>query len=190
MKLLTSIGFPVRDADNGEAAIQEWDEWKPRLILMDVHMPGMDGLEATRRIKANPGGRETAIVVMTASAMEEDRRTISASGADDFQAKPCPEDELLEKIRATLNIAYEYEELSAAEDLPHAGAIADKIGQIPRELAEEIRNATSTGDKELLDQLILKVCDTADSVSAHALQELADNYDYDALTQLLEEAPR
>ena len=55
-----------------------------------------------------------------------------------------------------------------------------------RGLVEEIRNATSAGNKELLDKLILQVCETADSESANALQELADTYDYDALTQLLE----
>ena len=75
MKLLPSIGFSVRGADNGEAAIRNWEEWNPQLILMDVHMPVMDGLEATRRIKADPRGKETAIVVLTASAMDNDRRS-------------------------------------------------------------------------------------------------------------------
>ena len=78
MKLLASIGFSVRAAENGEAAIRDWEEWSPRLILMDVHMPVMDGLEATRRIKADPRGKETVIVALTASAMN-DQRVAAAS---------------------------------------------------------------------------------------------------------------
>jgi signal transduction histidine kinase/CheY-like chemotaxis protein len=189
MKLLTSIGFSVQGADNGEAGLRSWAEWNPRLILMDVHMPVMDGLEATRRIKSDPRGKDTAVIVLTASAMDEDRRSFAQSGADDFQAKPCREDELLEKIRALLNITYEYEEMSETGGASLAGLAAlsaNRLGPLPRELVEEIRNATSAGNKELLDKLILQVCEAADSESAHALQELADTYDYDALTQLLE----
>ena len=76
-----------------------WEEWNPRLILMDLHMPFMDGFEATRRIKADPRGKETVIVVLTASALDEDRLTVAQSGADDFLTKPCREDVLLEKMR-------------------------------------------------------------------------------------------
>jgi hypothetical protein len=61
---------------------------------------------------------------------------------------------------------------------------------LPRELIEEIRNATLTGNKKLLDELILKVPGAGDAESAQGLQELADRYEYDALTQLLEEACR
>jgi len=193
MKLLTSIGFSVRGAENGEAAIRNWREWNPRLILMDVHMPVMDGLEATRIIKADPRGKETVIVTLTASAMDDDLRTISQSAADDFLAKPCREDELLEKMGALLNIAYEYEEMSEDESQPLAGVAAlsaEGLRQLPLELVEELRNATSSGNKKLLDKLILKVRETEDAGSAQALKELADKYEYDALTRLLEEACR
>ena len=71
---------------------------------MDIHMPVMDGLEATRIIKADPRGKETAVVVLTASAMAEDRLNVAQSGADDFLSKPCREDELLEKMRALLKV--------------------------------------------------------------------------------------
>jgi two-component system sensor histidine kinase/response regulator len=188
-KLLISVGFSVRTADNGEAAMRNWVKWNPRLILMDVHMPVMDGLEATRRIKADPRGKETTIVALTASAMADDRRRVSESGADDFLAKPCHEDELLEKMRVFLNIAYDYEDTSANADHTLAGASlfnASKLEQLPQKLIEELGNATSSGNKKLLDELILKVHESGSAESAHALQELADKYEYDALTRLLE----
>jgi PAS domain S-box-containing protein len=175
IKLLSSIGFLVRGADNGEAAIRSWEERNPRLILMDVHMPVMRG-------------KETIIVALTASALEDDRRNVSESGADDFLAKPCLEGELLEKLGALLNIAYEYEERSGAEDQPLAGAAAlstEKLGKLPRELIEEIRNATLSGNKRLLDKLFLEVSETGDAESARGLQELADRYEYDTLTRML-----
>ncbi len=185
MKLLTSIGFSVRGAENGEAAIRSWEEWNPQLLLMDVHMPVLDGLEATRRIKADPRAKGTFVIVLTASAMDDDRRTVSQSGADDFLAKPCPEDELLEKIRVLLDIAYDYD-----EDKHLAGVATltlERLGLIPQELVRELREATLTGDKRLLDKLILKVSETEDAESARALQQLADRYDYDALMRLLDQ---
>jgi CheY-like chemotaxis protein len=191
MKLLTSIGFSVSEADNGEAAIRNWEQWNPGLILMDMHMPVMDGLEATRRIKADPRGKETVIAVLTASAMDDDRRAVSQSGADGFLTKPCREDELFEKMRALLNITYDYEEMSGAEGQPFIGVAAlsaEKLGQLPRELIDKLLNATLNGNKKLLDQLILKVRETKDAEFAQALQELADKYEYDALTRWLEEA--
>jgi CheY-like chemotaxis protein len=153
----------------------------------------MDGLEATRRIKADPRGRETVIIALTASAMDEDRRAVSQSGADDFVTKPCHEGELLEKIRIPLKIAYDYEEASEAEGQPAAGVAAlsaERLGQIPQELLTELRNATLSGNKRLLDKLILEIPETGNADSAQALQELADRYEYDALTRLLEEACR
>ncbi len=193
VKLLGSIGFSVLSADNGEAAIRAWEQWSPQLILMDVHMPIMDGLEATRRIKADPRGIATIIIVLTASAMEADRRAVAQSGADDFVAKPCNEGELLESMRTHLGIVYDYEEMSEAEGQHVVGVSAlksDSLRHIPRELIGEIRNATMAGNKKLLDKLILKVPENGDTESANALQELADRYEYDALTRLLEEACR
>src|SRR5208282_4782336 len=149
---------------------RNWEEWNPQLILMDVHMPVMDGLEATRRIKADPRGKQTAIVALTASAMDDDQRRVSQSGADDFLAKPCAEDELLEKIRLRLNVEYDYEEIGEANGQPFAGAMAlsaERLGRLPLKLVEELRNATLTGNKKLLDKLIVAVRETEYSESAH-----------------------
>ncbi len=189
-KLLTSIGFSVRGADNGETAIRNWKDWRPRLILMDVHMPVMDGLEATRRIKAHARGKETIIVVLTASAMDEDRRAVAQSGADGFVAKPCREDDLLERMRALLNITYDYQEIDSVESQSpvEIAALSAALAQLPLDLIEGLREATSSGNKRLLDKLIVQVREGEDAGSAHALQELANKYQYDALTRLLDEA--
>ena len=191
-KLLASIGFSVQIADNGEAGIRNWEAWDPELILMDVHMPVMDGLEAIRRIKTDPRGKETVIVALTASAMDDDRKTAYQSGADDFLSKPCRESELLEKIGRHLNIQYEYEKMSQDhEDWPLVGVETlgvERLGLLPLEMLNQLGNATLGGDKKSLDHLILEISKTLDVGVAQALQELANNYDYDALTKLLDAA--
>lgn len=193
-KLLTSIGFSVRSANNGEAAIRNWEEWEPQLILMDVHMPVMDGLEATRRIKANPRGKKTVIVALTASAMDDDREATAQSGANDFLSKPCREDELLKKIGDHLNIEYEYDDKSRDDEgrlqAADEALIEGKLGLLPLELLDKLRNATLGGDKRGLDQLILQLGETGDIGVAQVFQGLANNYDYDALMKLLDVACR
>ena len=193
-KLLASIGFSVQSADNGEAAIRNWEEWDPQLILMDVHMPVMDGLEAIRRIKADPRGKETVIVALTASAMDDDRETAYQSGANDFLSKPCRESELLKKIGGHLNLEYEFEEMNQDdEDRLLVGVEplnAERLGLLPLELLNKLRNATLGGDKRSLDHLIHEISEPEDVGITRVLQGLADNYDYDALTKLLDAACR
>jgi len=133
---------------------------------------------------------------MTASVLDEDRRKVRQSGADDFLAKPCREEVLLEKVRALLNIAYDYEDTSESDSRPDAPARAlwaervTHVTQLPRELIEQLRDATSNGDKRLLNKLIARVDQGKDFEFARDLQRLADRYEYDTLTRLLEEACR
>jgi PAS domain S-box-containing protein len=191
VKLLTSIGFSVRSADNGETAIRNWEEWEPQLILMDVHMPVMDGLEATRRIKANSRGKGTIIVALTASAMEDDREAASQSGASAFLSKPCREDELLKTIGDHLKVEYEYEKSKNDENKFQADGetvSAERIGLVPLELLRKVSYAIQGGDKKGLDRLILEISETVDRDIAQVLQGLANSYDYDALTRLVDAA--
>ena len=75
----------------------------PALILMDVSLPGIDGLEATRRLKAAPETRDIPVVALTAHTMASDRDTALAVGCDDFDTKPIELPRLLEKIESLLN---------------------------------------------------------------------------------------
>ena len=178
---------------NGFEAIELTAQTAPDLVIMDVHMPVLDGLEATRRIKADPRGKETMVVTLTASAMDDDRHAVMQSGADGFLSKPLREEDLLEKIRILLNIAYVYEELNGAEGRPlsdGAPQSAESLDNLPLVLLNDLLNATLDGNKKLLDKLIRKVRATGAREAADALQGLADHYAYDSLTRLLEEACR
>jgi CheY-like chemotaxis protein len=185
MKLLRLLGFSVQGADNGATALRSWEEWNPDLILMDVHMPVLDGLEAIRSIKAESRGKSTVIIALTASAMEDQRQEALEAGADDFIAKPCDQKELLNKIAVQLKIEYDYE--TDANDGKAAG-LNKGLGELPRELAKDLLSATLRGKKHLMDGTILKIREGGHQESANALQKLSDNYEYEALARLLEEA--
>jgi PAS domain S-box-containing protein len=195
MQLLSSLGCEVRGSENGADAIKDWEEWSPRMILMDVHMPVMDGLEATRRIKADARGKDTRIVVLTASAMDDDRRRVAESGADDFLAKPCSENQLLQKMATLLDLTLEYADTPLVDHQIVSDAAtlsAERLARLPLRLLEELRDATLGGDKKMLNKLIQQVRDLENSNSmqalANALSDLADKYQYDTLMRVLEEA--
>jgi two-component system, cell cycle response regulator DivK len=86
--LLTSKGYTVRTADAAEQALNVLETFTPRLILMDIQLPGMDGLELTRRLKADPARRDIVIVALTAYAMKGDEEKARAAGCDGYLTKP------------------------------------------------------------------------------------------------------
>jgi two-component system cell cycle response regulator DivK len=86
--LLTSEGYQVRTAADAAEALAVLSECHPRLILMDIQLPGIDGLELTRRLKADPSTRDITIVGLTAYAMKGDEERIRAAGCDGYIPKP------------------------------------------------------------------------------------------------------
>ncbi|MEM9286288.1 MAG: response regulator, partial [Pseudomonadota bacterium] len=100
--LISGLGFDIEIAENGRVAVEKFVENKPDLIIMDVSMPEVDGLEATRLIREYERRHEfgrVPIIAATAHAMEEDRRRCRKAGMDDYIAKPLRQDAILAKIR-------------------------------------------------------------------------------------------
>nr|WP_233061293.1 response regulator [Parvularcula mediterranea] len=100
--MIAGLGFEIEIADNGKIAVEKFKEERPDLIIMDVSMPEMDGLEATKAIRAYE--RETSfgrvpIIAATAHAMEEDKKRCREAGMDDYVAKPLRQDAILAKIK-------------------------------------------------------------------------------------------
>ena len=128
-QLLGPVGFEIRLATNGAEAVHEFEVWRPHLILMDFRMPVMDGHEAIRRIRAIAGGKDSKIIAVTASAMDENRQELIAIGADDFISKPFREMDLFQKIHDHAGVEYVYvEEPAAADPQQTAGLTAESPG--------------------------------------------------------------
>jgi CheY-like chemotaxis protein len=92
--ILVAEGYEVKTAIDAEDALKVLESFTPRLILMDLQLPRMDGLELTRRLKADPARRDVVIIALTAYAMKGDERKAFAAGCDDYMSKPIDIDAL------------------------------------------------------------------------------------------------
>ena len=101
--LLQSEGYIIRTASEGNEALSILNTFEPSLVLMDIQLPGIDGLEVTRRIKANPDTQGIIVVALTASAMKGDEGKVRAAGCDGYISKPFESRKLLLQIREYLD---------------------------------------------------------------------------------------
>ena len=100
--LLTHAGFEVLEAVDGEQGVAMAADRQPDLILMDIQLPYVDGYEATRRIKSNPGLRQIPIIAVTSYALSGDEAKARAAGGDGYIAKPFSPRAILAKVREFL----------------------------------------------------------------------------------------
>ncbi|NET46243.1 GAF domain-containing protein [Okeania sp. SIO2B3] len=192
VKLLTSVGFTVQEAENGKQAIEIWQNWQPHLILMDMRMPVMNGYEATTNIRSKLKGKSTKIIALTASAFEEDKRAILSAGCDDFVRKPFQESELLKKIGKYLEVKYIYaaqkinnENINenSPEKILNYSEITAKIAKMPLEWTKKLNHAASMGSDDEIFQL-LKQIPQGNATLTTALTDLVENFRFDIIIDL------
>lgn len=186
--LLQTVGFlNLREADNGLRALEITQEWRPHLIWMDMRMPVMSGTEATRLIKALPDGQTIKIIALTASAFEEDKRTLIESGCDDFLRKPYRENEIFDLITKHLGVSYNYAETSSEETADHPSVYlsSSDLMSIPETLRNTLHQAIIDLNLEKIRETTEKIKET-DRVVATALQKLADDFEYDKMLALFD----
>lgn len=152
-RMLQDLGCQVTIANNGEEAISIWNQHRPEIILMDVQMPLMGGLEATALIRQKENGN-IPIVAVTASASETDRQTCLAAGMDGYLSKPLHRDALvaeLNRLCPSFDISKVMENLG--DDLPLFRDIsAVFIQEIPAQLSG-LKERLEAGDHDMAKRL-------------------------------------
>ncbi len=149
-KLLEPLGLEVREAVNGQEAVEQFKKWHPHLIWMDIRMPVMTGLEATRLIRESENGATTKIVALTAHALEEERLEILESGCDDFIRKPYRDTEIFDALAKQLDVQFQYAEEAIPAAVNEENILnIEKLKKIPPELIKNLQEAAILLDDQL-----------------------------------------
>ena len=175
--LLTPLGFIVAEAIDGYDCLTKAQSFEPDLILLDMVMPQLDGHETTKRLRQLPMFENTAIVMVSASAFNQDRSLSIAVGCNDFIAKPIEPDTLFYTMRSLLNLDWEYENLNSDDtDISMGNAKIDAIAQpmiVPPNLTvERLLQLARMGDIIAIQDEVILLQETDSTFSPFANQVL------------------
>ncbi len=183
---LSRAGFETRSAASGEEAIPAHDEWSPDLVLMDLHMPGMGGMNAIRALRR---ARSTAVIIVTTAAADDSTGArVAEAGAAGFLRKPYRESEMLETIARTLGVKFVS---TPSARLTPSGVpvvrVETLMRQIPADLVVELQEAARRARAARLLELVDRV-EPYSSDAASLIRDLANGFRYRALLDALEGA--
>lgn len=190
--LLAPLGFEIREAENGQEAIEVWQTWQPHLIWMDMQMPIKDGYEATRAIRAAESTDSPCkIIALTASVFDKQRSVVLELGCDDFVSKPLREDLIFEKIAEHLNVTYIYADSDLQVDV-----LSQEFGDREQSIQQELNNLETTwlaqlhlaargADEETIFNLLKQIQDTHPTI-AIVIQDLVNNFHLEKIISLIQ----
>ncbi|UBF27091.1 response regulator [Kovacikia minuta CCNUW1] len=191
VELLSPIGFEVREAENGQRAIELCQTWSPHLIWMDIRMPVLSGFEATQQIKALEG-QPPVIIALTGSAFEEDRMMALSIGCDDFVRKPFRTAVIFEKMAEHLGVRYRY--MDALETQEMKEVAADTVASIPIKNLQEMPSAwveqlyeaaLRVNAKQIL--MLIEQIPKSENDLIWSLIELVDRYSFNEIVAATEQ---
>ncbi|HNY12871.1 MAG TPA: response regulator, partial [Candidatus Wallbacteria bacterium] len=184
--LLENTGFFVNEASNGQDALLVINEWMPDAIFMDRYMPSLDGIETSRMIRASEKYGNIPILMLSASAITENRDEAIIAGIDIFLRKPFIEEEVFENLKKLLGVKYIYEEIQSKDTAGSSDEIITReIASLPVEIKDEIVDNANLCDVTRLRKIIssdpVKSCPGLVS----RIETFLDNYEYKRIILLL-----
>ena len=183
-RLLQKAGFEVQVAEDGAQAIGLFQSWRPHFIWMDLRMPGVDGAEAARRIRAMEGGRQVRIAAVTAS-----ENTHSAGGMEDIVRKPYRSQEIFDCMQHRLGITWRSDvtdDRKPFERMP-GGLRPEALAALPEDLRVELTNAVVTLDAAQIAAVIERISEVDVPLSL-ALAYYADRFSLTMVWDALKES--
>ena len=183
-KKLNPLGFDTRMAENGQEAVDLYKEWKPDIVLMDVVMPIMNGVEATRQILefAKQHNLEVKIFVVSASALESEQKEVMEIGATIFIKKPVIFDVLLAEMHKKAGVQFIYK---SKKDKETSETINVKPEDIPELIRIKLMDAAAEGDFMLLQDLIATL-EKDSNKSFKLISDFIDEMEFEAIVNWLE----
>jgi signal transduction histidine kinase/DNA-binding response OmpR family regulator len=182
-KLLQSVGFQVKVADNGATGVEIFQEWKPDFIWMDRRMPVMDGIEAMMRIRKLPGGDKVKIATITASAFTDQREELLAAGMDDYIRKPYRANEIYDCLAKHLGVKFLYENTPVSQE-HDISFTPEMLSVLPMELLNDFEKALESLEPQRIEFVIQQISSYDKSLSK-MLSHLTQNYNYPAILKAL-----
>jgi signal transduction histidine kinase/DNA-binding response OmpR family regulator len=185
-QILEGAGLPVKVVNNGDEGIKMFKVWRPHLIFMDIRMPVMDGIEATKHIRALDGGRDVKIVAVTASVFKEERDNVTAAGMDDFIRKPYRPEEIFNCL--TRHARVKFIEETAKEEVaekPAQSIRKDSIAALPHELQIELRDALISLDTQKIATAISRIS-KKDPTLGGVLARYVDQFEYTLISEAVQ----
>jgi CheY-like chemotaxis protein len=179
-RLLEPFGFELREATNGQEALDIASTWHPHLIFMDMRMPVMDGHEATRRIRAVDQEHAITIIALTASVFEHEHLTVLDDGCDDFIRKPFHESAIFDKLTQYLGVQFLYEDVSAVIAPKRQEIQPEMLQQVSSEWILRLREAASKADSEGALNIIEEIRQHNADLAA-SLQNLVAEFRFDKI---------
>jgi PAS domain S-box-containing protein len=180
VNMLEPVGFEIREAENGKEGLETALASPPDLIITDLVMPVMDGLEMTRKLRQIPHLQNTPVIAASANVFEVDREQSLESGCNCFLTKPIQAQDLLKEIKVHLNLSWIY-------DSPVPESPETEITPPPKELIP-LYQAVKTSDIESVEQEIFILAQVYPEATTFVsrLQTLAANFDYQEIISLLD----
>ncbi len=183
-RLMNRLGFENRTVDNGEDCVQVFRDWQPDLIWMDRRMPIMDGIEATRHIRALPGGDKVKIVAVTASVFKEQQSEVLAAGIDDLVRKPFRFSEIYDCLARQLNVVFIYSTGTAADQTKQNELTPQLMALLPEKLRDELKQVLESLDVQRISAIVQQTGDFSPELK-QILFRLADSYNYPQILAVL-----